>query len=252
MFFHVLSFSFIFFHVLSCSFMFFHVLSFSFIFFRFLSFSFIFFHFLSCSFIFFHFLLFYFIFLLFFHFLSCSSFFDIFFHFLSCSCIFLGDQPLRRDRDDDELWNSHDLHNRGIGHLVEEELGNPCGPTCSLDHGESASAPRQGKSARPANRGIDHLVEEELGNPCGPTCSLDHGNRPLHHDKKINDLDELQLRNFHSFLHGTTYRSFWSIPATMRSICGLKKTGRNTARGAIQAKPARCPLVHTGRARTIP
>ena len=35
-----------------------------------------------------------------------------------------GDHPLRQDRDVDDLWNSHDLHNVGINHLAHVQLGN--------------------------------------------------------------------------------------------------------------------------------
>ena len=197
-----------------------------------------------------------------------------------------GGQPLRRDRDDDDLWNSQGMHNRGIhldlcnlhdkhnmdiGHRVNEQLGNRDGPTNSPDHGTSLSA-TTGKSARPANqghrppctgatgelrwsaewsrpwesafaprqgnlhdlqtRGIDHHVQEQLGNYDGLLNGQDHGNRPLHHDR------ETATTEIRSFLHGATYRSFWSMLAMMTSILGLKTTGRNTARGAIPAKPA--------------
>ena len=45
-------------------------------------------------------------------------------------------------------------------------------------------------------RGIVHLVNEQLGTLHG---HKDHGDRPLHHEKSVNDLDELQLRKTSSF-----------------------------------------------------
>ena len=39
------------------------------------------------------------------------------------------------DRNVDDLWNSHDKHNREINHLVHVQLGNLNGQTNSLDHG---------------------------------------------------------------------------------------------------------------------
>ena len=85
-----------------------------------------------------------------------------------------GGQPLRRDRDDDDLWNSHGLHNRGIDHLVHCNWG--------------IAMVRKGNLHDLETRVIDHHVQEQLGNYDGPLNCQDHGNRPLHHDREIDDL----------------------------------------------------------------
>ena len=50
------------------------------------------------------------------------------------------------------------------------------------------------------NRGIDHLVEEQLGSLHDPLSSPDYGQQPLRHDKKLKNFEERQLRNFHCIL----------------------------------------------------
>ena len=70
-----------------------------------------------------------------------------------------GNRPLRHDRE----VNLLDLHNRDIGHRVQQ-LWNVHGHTNSWTM-EPASAPRRGSEpARPVNRDVDHHVKQ-LGNP---------------------------------------------------------------------------------------
>ena len=93
------------------------------------------------------------------------------------------DTSLRHDREDDD-WNLHDMHDRRIGNRLHVQWSaEQFGPW------EQASAPRQG--CRWHNRGIDHLVDEQLGNLDGPQQTLDHGNRPLHHDREIDDANSV-------------------------------------------------------------
>ena len=78
-----------------------------------------------------------------------------------------GDQPLRRNSEDDDLWNSHELHNRGI-HLLVHELGNLDGPTNSLDHGKPKRQDRdEDDMEEPTHplhtRDLDHLKHVQLG-----------------------------------------------------------------------------------------
>ena len=71
-----------------------------------------------------------------------------------------GNLPLRHDRDVNDIRPSNEL-------------------TCT------------GGAAQPAQLGRRNLIELQLWTLHG---HKDHGDRPLHHDRNVNDLDELQLR----------------------------------------------------------
>ena len=55
------------------------------------------------------------------------------------------------------------------------------------------------------NRDVAHRVEEQQRSFYGLLNSQDRGNRPLHHDREIDDVeDEQQLRKIRRLLHGAT------------------------------------------------
>ena len=126
---------------------------------------------------------------------------------------------------------------RTRGHRVKQ-LVKLCGPTQSLDHGKPPlhhdrdvndlhdlqtgtsitlytatgesrwSNEQSGPWDKPLRhdrenlhdlqqRDIDHRIHAQLGSLNGRN---DHGNRPVHHEGKVDDPDELQLRRLHSFL----------------------------------------------------
>ena len=117
------------------------------------------------------------------------------------------------DRGVDD-WELHDLCNRGIDRLVEEELG----PTSSLDHGspplhhdggvddhvdelQHLSLHTTGNDleepARPAYQGhpitsVKNCVWETYGRK-------DNGDVPLRLEGNVDELDGLQLRKIQSF-----------------------------------------------------
>ena len=120
-----------------------------------------------------------------------------------------GDQPLRRNREDDDLWNSHELHNRGIDHLVRV-LGNLDGPTNSLDHGTSQS------------------TTTGMMTTCGTRTTCTPGTSITLHtcnwESQWSDEQSGPCEKTSASRQGSTKSakmSFWFIPAMMPSIMGL-------------------------------
>ena len=84
------------------------------------------------------------------------------------------------------LWNLHDMHTQDIGHLVNE-------------------------------------LQLWIRN--GRLNSQDHGDQPLRNDREDNDLvDELQLRNFHSFLRDDTTDTGIAAMFSISCNCGISTT----------------------------
>ena len=92
------------------------------------------------------------------------------------------------------------LHNRDMSHRVQQ-LGKAYGPTDRLDHRKQPLRRDGNEPAEPAQQGR-RSPRSRTANVESPWSSeqQDHGNLPLHHDGNVDDLEELQLRNFRSFL----------------------------------------------------
>ena len=124
------------------------------------------------------------------------------------------------------LWNSF-ARPAHQGHKTPRRRapGNLDGPTNSLDHGKDLCVTTWMLMTLwklQQRRLVTVLLHQR---PCPATgeflWSVRPRDPPLHNDRNEDDLHELRLRIFRSFLHDATKMSFWCIPAMMPSVSGL-------------------------------
>ena len=112
-------------------------------------------------------------------------------------------RPLRHDRDDVNVGTRHDLQNRGIDHLVYEQIEIHDGPQQSGPWGSLCATTGKLKAWNQhdlRNRGTDHHVEKQLGSLYGRKESGDFSTSLRSMNRMSMTSDELQLRRLRSFL----------------------------------------------------
>ena len=103
----------------------------------------------------------------------------------------MGKLPLRHDGDFDDMQTCM------IGALTTKTRSNWGTTMVRIWTMRKSLCATTGNLHDLQNKGIDHCIHAQLEKLHG---RKNHGNQPLHHEGNVDDLDELQLRNFRSFL----------------------------------------------------